>query len=628
MASRVVILFTLILVIALSTVPLVVAGDRWNNARDYEAVTIKGANLTEFLNDSISNIFVYKYRSADDQWFQIPFQIDEQDTFKHVWVPNPNHLLDSSDVVIFMARDMGDKVTDSWIEDLDSRNHERYEITVADPNDLSQKAWVYIYFSSTLLDTVSKSYMKYDQADPDSANDTITAISYIESHNGKGIPNYWAIPITAGGNGVDLLDRQKARINAVVFNIINVNANEDFLSNLYIETVIGKVRIARRIWYSVLGLYTFDIPIYYFPYSINSMGASGTLNPAQVKASLIRQSFDLNQNASGMAFHNNYNTNITIDGINDKTVNKNLVFRPDVNWFMFTGNQGTILTLLGLTQLGDDSLYFYDNYNGGTADGTSDTGDMEAWGEVGIKITGKDLAGKFSIAYTTYFLPKNLPSSTGIEYVKNNQNPFIFSVDEQLVPVELSTFDASVSDDEITLRWITLSESNNYGFEVQRKSCSRHDWDKIGFVKGNGSTTSPNNYSFSDNHITENCYDYRLKQIDFDGSFEFSHIIKVNVQTPLSFVLDQNYPNPFNPETVIRYRIPELDQATVPVELKIYNLIGDEVKILVKKDQHPGYYSVVWDGKNDQGEIVAAGTYICRFRAGSFTKTNKMLLLR
>jgi flagellar hook assembly protein FlgD len=89
-----------------------------------------------------------------------------------------------------------------------------------------------------------------------------------------------------------------------------------------------------------------------------------------------------------------------------------------------------------------------------------------------------------------------------------------------------------------------------------------------------------------------------------------------------------HYPNPFNPETVIHYLIPQLDQETISVELRIFNLLGDEVKMLVKEDQAAGYHSIVWDGKNNQGADVAAGTYVYQLKAGSFSKTNKMLLLR
>jgi len=184
------------------------------------------------------------------------------------------------------------------------------------------------------------------------------------------------------------------------------------------------------------------------------------------------------------------------------------------------------------------------------------------------------------------------------------------------------------ADGKVVLEWMTQTETNNYGFEIQRKSQENNTWDKIETIKGHGTTTTPHKYTYTDHNVTIGTYYYRLKQIDFDGSFEFSDEILVEIKPPTTFSLYQNYPNPFNPETVIRYRIPHLDHTKVSVELKIYNLLGDEVRTLVQKDQEAGYYSAKWDGKNNHGEVVSAGTYIYQLRAGNFIKTNKMLLLR
>jgi len=197
-----------------------------------------------------------------------------------------------------------------------------------------------------------------------------------------------------------------------------------------------------------------------------------------------------------------------------------------------------------------------------------------------------------------------------------------------MVPVEMRSFEASVSEDQIILSWTTVSESNNYGFDVQRKTASNDYWETIGFVAGAGTNNSPKIYNYIDEKISENHYFYRLKQIDFDGSADFSSTIEVFIQSPKIFQLIQNYPNPFNPETVISYQIPELKGESVEVELVIFNLLGDEVRTLVQKNQGSGYYNLMWDGRDNSGKTVTAGTYVYQIKAGKFIQSKKMTLLR
>jgi len=198
------------------------------------------------------------------------------------------------------------------------------------------------------------------------------------------------------------------------------------------------------------------------------------------------------------------------------------------------------------------------------------------------------------------------------------------------LPVELSSFTAKSIGNKVNLNWKTETEVNNYGFDVERKTplnpLSRGEaegrgvWEKIGFVNGNGNSNSPKEYSFIDNNTAGgNKYQYRLKQIDNDGRYEYSKIVEVNLGAPKKFELSQNYPNPFNPTTTISYNITEPSI----VKLTIYNLLGQEIKTLVNEFKEAGVHTV-----NFNASELNSGLYIYKLQAGTFTQTRKMTLLK
>jgi len=186
------------------------------------------------------------------------------------------------------------------------------------------------------------------------------------------------------------------------------------------------------------------------------------------------------------------------------------------------------------------------------------------------------------------------------------------------VPVELVSFNASVDDNTVTLSWITATELNNLGFEVER-SGEVEDWEKIGFVSGNGTTTEINYYSFTDENLLEGSYTYRLKQVDLDGTYEYTKIINVDIITPIEFELSQNYPNPFNPSTTIKFSIPEGSQ----VSLRIYNSLGQEIKELVNRFMESGVHTV-----NFNAVGLNSGMYFYKLNAGEFNQVRKMTLIK
>lgn len=185
------------------------------------------------------------------------------------------------------------------------------------------------------------------------------------------------------------------------------------------------------------------------------------------------------------------------------------------------------------------------------------------------------------------------------------------------IPVELTSFIANVSEDKVNLNWSTATETNNSGFNIERSNGS--DFKAIGYVAGHGTTTEKQNYSFIDDNVSNGNYSYRLKQIDFDGSYEYSDTIEVEVTTPLEFSLEQNYPNPFNPSTVIGYQLPLAGNVVV----KVFDVLGNEVATLVNEEKGRGIYSVNFDASQ-----LASGIYFYHLQAGFYVQTRKMILIK
>ncbi len=208
------------------------------------------------------------------------------------------------------------------------------------------------------------------------------------------------------------------------------------------------------------------------------------------------------------------------------------------------------------------------------------------------------------------------------------ENSASLIITNSALPVELTTFDALVNLNSVKLNWVTATEVNNFGFDIERSkktgvSSQNLQWEKIGFVKGYGNSNSPKQYSFIDKTITSGTYYYRLKQIDNDGQFKYSPVVEAVINSPSSFALSQNYPNPFNPSTIIRFALPE----EANVELVIYNSEGQQVAVLINQKMAAGFHQVSFD-RNSAGQELASGIYFYRLTAGNFIDTKKMMLLK
>ena len=228
---------------------------------------------------------------------------------------------------------------------------------------------------------------------------------------------------------------------------------------------------------------------------------------------------------------------------------------------------------------------------------------------------------------------RQVEKSTGIGYillprsrwyypagVAPTESHFQVSSDALPLPVELSSFSAQRVERGVELVWTTASEKNNAGFEVQRRSEKQasEEWQVLGFVKGNGTTSDAKSYSFVD-RTASGKVQYRLKQVDFDGTFEYSPVIEVEAGMPRTFELGQNYPNPFNPTTLISYQLPVASE----VSLKVYDVLGREVMTLVNGKQDAGSYNLNFNASN-----LSSGVYFYRLQAGSFVQTKKMMLVK
>ena len=193
----------------------------------------------------------------------------------------------------------------------------------------------------------------------------------------------------------------------------------------------------------------------------------------------------------------------------------------------------------------------------------------------------------------------------------------------EVLPVELESFTSAVYENNVRLQWSVLSEINNSGFEIERRQLTGNEqlgWMNIGFESGAGNSTHQNIYSFEDKNLPTGKYAYRLKQIDFNGNFEYFELKNnVLIGVPKKFRLSQNYPNPFNPVTLVNFDIPE-DSKIV---LKIYDNTGREVKTLVNEFKLAGYYKVELNGTD-----LASGVYFCNLQTDKFSDTKKMILLK
>ena len=196
------------------------------------------------------------------------------------------------------------------------------------------------------------------------------------------------------------------------------------------------------------------------------------------------------------------------------------------------------------------------------------------------------------------------------------------------LPIQLSSFTGRIINQSVVrLEWTTLTETNNFGFEVQRSTnaCTGYQTLSSGFVAGHGTSLVPHRYWYADTAaVPGTCY-YRLKQIDLDGAVGYSDGIGLNIMSgakdslPQGSVLMQSYPNPFNSSVTISFDLSRPSE----VRLSVYDILGRAVAVLVNERKNAGSHEVKFDAAR-----LSSGMYLYRLQAGDFAQTKRCLLLK
>lgn len=624
--------------------------------RQFDAVIVNGwmgtlYDLTFNKDVRDTNIVVYSYNSSLAAWRMITFQIDHRapgDDGDFIFPrPQAGEIFYGNDEIAFMSHDCGDQAPQQvWIDDPSSRNYLRCEIKLDDP--ITHKTgYIYVFRTDTPEIHPMESMADFVTFIPDS--DRVRTDYYQLTHNyvTNGNMTNLSIPVSAGGTGQDFLERLKLRAKgsvkwgSTVLPIKNVLTEENILKTGKPTVIDGKVRILRR-WNLKVSMevtagfnveYEGTFVSIFYPYWAD-FGVKPISIPG-VNLSYFRYSFDLNPTALGMRMYSSISGNwqakfpngVPIDNQNDTGLLPRNLIVPNWNWWMQTGAQGTLLVASYIAQLGSlQELYYKDSKDDGTNDPTSvgskDTGLNGSWGDTGAKFTGSGITDVLPIKAELYFLGAGVTPDSAWAIRDMIANPIQVSVTGTFVPVELTRFTVSARRNFVTLRWTTASETNNLGFSIERRS-EEEPWHEVAFVKGAGTATVMQNYTFYDRSEKIGSLSYRLKQVDLDGSFKYYPVQNINIAVPDRFELAQNYPNPFNPETAIAFNVPA--GISSDLVITIYDLLGQTIRVLYHGPATAGYHQVVWDGRKTDGEMASSGIYYYTLTCDELRVTKRMI---
>jgi hypothetical protein len=608
--------------------------------RPFDPVVIQGRQIHDFLGSDTSEVFVYAYKAGG--WVQIPFQVDQVDkdsTGVYSYFAPHNAVIDTTDEICFMAADMGDSVGDNrWIGDIGSTLYQRYQVAAWDTSVVpSRKAYAYVYRSSSIT-PVFASYMTYVPGAV-GHSDTVQAVTYTCGQNADAIPDFLSLK-DGETSGPDILDRWKIRFEGRIglFTPIYTGNEDDALRDTTLQVRAGPIRVIHHPLFDIYmqGISTpltqLPLEIIYYPWSYKLDLIKETL-PGYLGMTKLRQTVDYLPNIAGSQFHWSKGTNIPVDGVLDNIVDKTFEV-PGVNWYMVQGEFGTAATIFEMdtidgTQL---SLYYLDDASKIDGGNRADTGDSLAYAESGVQLSALTESidiNKENLSATFYFLPEYHTAAYGDSLADYSRHPLQIVVmprTNTVIPVEMTALKGQLNKGSVQLEWTTVTESNNYGFDIERRNSADAEWQKMGFVKGHGTSQTAHAYQFIDSQPVSGMNYYRLKQIDLDGRSTYSAEVAVSLELPEKLGLAQNYPNPFNPGTDISFQVPA--GALQRVNLAIFNLLGQKIRTLVDKQLESGIHHIQWDGRDERGQNAVSGAYIYRLQMGNQILTRKMIKMQ
>jgi len=283
---------------------------------------------------------------------------------------------------------------------------------------------------------------------------------------------------------------------------------------------------------------------------------------------------------------------------------------------LYTTNQGSSWTLdiTGPRSITSKNLY-------GVSSRMKVMAEYTAVGEEGIILKTEDEGSswtKLSSGIKTRLFGITSPSDDAA-FVSGSRGTILKTVDGGALPVELLSFTFRQDENDVTLSWITSSEINNKGFFVERNK-NNEKWDRVGFVQGIGNTNNQSIYDYSDFNLENGLYKYRLKQIDYNGNFEYYNLnSEIIIGQPEEYILYQNYPNPFNPVTTIRYDIPKRSRVVI----KVYDILGKEVMTLLNEFKEAGSYKLTVNG-----DKLSSGIYFYSLQSADIKIVKKFCLIK
>ncbi len=259
------------------------------------------------------------------------------------------------------------------------------------------------------------------------------------------------------------------------------------------------------------------------------------------------------------------------------------------------------------------------SYIPGTSDGYVITGDVNVNGYAGgsaYTLNGGASWTKLDTGNYSYMIFFSANVGWATTYTTSNFYKYVGPPIP--LPVELTSFTTAVNGKNVTLNWSTATETNNQGFEIERK-LTEEKFLKVGFVKGAGTISEERKYTYVDKDLANGKYTYRLKQIDLNGTYNYSKEVEAEVKIVTEYSLEQNYPNPFNPATTIGFGVKNKGN----VKITILNILGEEVATILNEEKGPGYYKLKFNAA-----VLPSGVYFYRIKSGNFSQVKKMILMK